>query len=293
MENGEMDKMKKIRMYTLVVALCVSSGCAVFSRGQKEDPEVLFIRERVNLTKEWLSAGNSIVSQTGNPKAKEIMSFLWNRGIIGIPKKEKDPFYYVVLKNIVPPKERIVFIVTKKEDKNIHPYFRIVWSVNFDAFYDFRNDFLLGKDLHDTSKKWVGITLMRVGHHVLSFHQSPYDWTDFRKFCEREIEARIFQHEIMEKVGGRRYKKYVEEKVWWLKKEGYKEGEDYPFWTQYDDELNQIFGSARSEWEKRVRVHGIWLHAFFKLFDEMSNAREHKIIFIQTVYDLDFVLSKE
>lgn len=257
-------------------------------RQQLEDSKVLSVRRQSALVKQWLEAGDSIFSKTKNPKAKEIMDFLWERGAIGVLTKKE--IYLVILKNEVPVGKRIVLIATKEEDRNRDPYLEAVWSLGLDAFFDFEKNIILGKNLQEISTRWLGITLMRVGYHVLLLHQSPYNWKDFGKFCEKEMEARIFQHEIMERIGGDEYKKYIEKKSQWLKKvilgRGGQVGEDYSLWSEYDSEIDILFGPAKSEFERRSRVDTLWFHVHFHLFDQefKEGSREQKIMFMKTLY---------
>lgn len=124
--------MKRMIMSLLVVIFITSHIYAAVPQGgrPKEDPEVLSVRHQAIFINQWMSAGDSIFSQTKNPKVKEIMDFLWERGVIGVLTK-KD-IYLIVLRNEVPVSKRIILIATKEEDKKRDAYLEAVWEVGLE-----------------------------------------------------------------------------------------------------------------------------------------------------------------
>jgi hypothetical protein len=134
------------------------------------------------------------------------------------------------------------------------------------------------------SRFWQGIIVLHEVKHALNHRRWGYPvwgagfafWghqlDGGRAYCQEECNVLAFEHELLESLGGKPYKHYLNKMMARMVREAkraHKEiGEYFVIPDQYDPELNCLGGPPLSDEEKSCRRIQCWLNACFWLIDD-------------------------
>lgn len=250
------------------------------------------LNERVAIWNEFYAPANQIAEHTNDPLAKEVVAFLQNNGSIAAPT----PLGPQLLEN--GRSEKWFFIVAlKEEDREI--------GKNWSGLLDQRvaGNFLpevrmLVTKPHKITPAWKGLICLHEGLHAMRYMSEPYDSTDHRIFCHKELEAHEMQNKLTLAIGEVRYAHLIDTEVTKMKSQLDADGKqvgvhflgrenNYPL-------LDGIFGVSQSPVEADFRATSVWIHCLFELVDRHfeGDKQECKAMILRTIYLEGGILKK-
>ncbi len=225
---------------------------------------------KIDVARQWLSAGNDVVKRTKNNDAAVIMRYL------------QDSFH---LNNLTFSDEGLATQVLKNARE--HPI--CIETLLLDS-----SEKKTAKRLLDNqfSEVWKGLILIYEGGLALGNVGGAYD--EIKDPAERGAVAAFCAYQLetvlLEKIGGKAYHDLIEIEVKRLN--GYCLGKEHiildPDYTLYHGRLEKIFGKSNSKLEANVRGSAFWINSVFHLIDwkfKVQDERdEQKVLFIKQLF---------
>jgi hypothetical protein len=237
-----------------------------------------------DLKKKWLGLVDSIGKLVPDiSEVSRISLFLHNNLILGLPSNGID---YLEEKLITDSSRRI--IIFTKDNRPKGAAWDTLYNNSMVALYISKMGTLILKEVHPISPFMKGITLIHEGNHAKS--NSLTD--DFSRAIEEKVTFEL-QFKIMSQIGGLAYQKVLNKEMQRIRDTlnlpGRKQQRNFPGWIEvtYNKDLDKIFGSALSNYEKDVRTSVVWLQAIFNLLSEKvieGDVEENKIAFMLEYY---------
>jgi hypothetical protein len=233
----------------------------------------------------WFAEGDRVAAKTGNRDARFIMDMLKANTVLALPE-------------VIAGRRAVRYLEDAKTDR---PWFALItlpyggmvpeaWRGPRDSYAAMYNPDMRTLVVLDVpiSPDWKGIVLLHEGDHAAAMTYAPYDWRDDAEFCRAERDTHEFENDLVLALGGPAYLKLLNQEVARLRTNSEKKaiGTSFPNRLKYYDDLDPIFGPARSDFEKALRATHVWLHACFVLLerDYKGDVQEQKAKLLYSGY---------
>ena len=261
---------------------------------EKKVPE----KSREGYRDEWFAAAQKVADQTGDPQALEIIRFLKENSVLAEPRING---YIKILEKPRGPNWCVLVPFTEKDVA-----MGGIWATRSSgsathAAASFMPDsrIIVIKSQVPCSEIWKGLLLLHEGNHAYCYIHERYDWQNDVVFSEKERDTHEFENRITAKIGGKAYDDFLEKLIVEIVEETKKaskitEGRFIVHRTREYPELDEIFGTPESELERAYRATGVWIHAYFLIFDRtFVDAGTEKALFLRLLYHNTGVLPKK
>lgn len=236
------------------------------------DPEISTdeVKRRAAIAQDWITAATHIAVNADNDHALRLVRVLKNAGLtkplgdtssqyIVAPSVAEAPAIQPVLEDDLP---------TLQRNDNISRLTAVLSTFNPDVNIVSINHTV------PISQTFRGIMFLHELSHAFDFSLESYDWEDDEIFSMYETITHMFQHDILAVIGSDIYEKFTSRYARELLLTHHfsdiaEVGKNKP--TVYAYELDEIFGSAKSTFEKEVRQKTAWIHAVFRGIDRHHN----------------------
>lgn len=285
--------MKKVWL-VLVLSMGIIWGCSD-SRKQQE------IAQRNQAVEQWFKAADAVVEKSGSSEAAQIVEFVKKSAYLVIPKDydSEDSFAIEVAQEMPRTGYRIAITALMSQDAKLGKRWKKIWDGKNHAFLfipeDSKSASLLFLKEEGMSDPWKGVVLIHEASHAILHYSgimdAAFDDEDLRN-AAYELETYTLQSGIIEAIGGIKYVSLREREMQRLEKELKTKKIMTPHYDQYTQELDEIFGKAKSRKEIELRAESLWFDAMLKLYDRMyeaEEAAERKLNFLGAIGEDRFI----
>jgi len=248
-------------------------------------PSPTALAKRKELRDWWFKAAEKAASSTGDSEANRLVAFLRLNAILAEPfgdqaktleaSKSEEWFYFVPL--------------IEGDELSGEFWAKLLASPNVGASFNPGTGLLIVRS-DPISQDWAGIILLHEVRHVRDLITEEYNWQDNMTFCRKERDVHEFENRLIAKLGGERYQKFVDAEVQNMvgasRDAKLELGESMLTGTEYPQELDKIFGVAKSDFERAVRATHVDIDVNFRLVDRYwkGNKEEQKAVMLFKLY---------
>jgi hypothetical protein len=244
--------------------------------------------ERISNKQEWQQLLSELANDSKNALVKEVVEFFIANAITVIPHHQNAR----VLESAEGKPHWFSFTAITQQDANQGSFWKHL-AEGSKAIAHFLPDqkLLLVKQDVASTKIWKQLVIAHETLHAKRMLEQPYDWTDEKTLCYKEVEAHELQIAlIIELVPG--YEALLtqegERMIADGNTKGYKPGETYQMPTlDFYKNMHLLFGPPLSHMEKQFRESSTQIHAIFYLINkhpEITNKTDAKAKFLRQVY---------
>ena len=239
--------------------------------------------KRNDMTNKYLADIEKITQEVDDDEAYEILSFITFKaakpnelGAQVLSRKETDS---------------IMLIPLLEQDKTVGEKWREVFQS--DAVANFLPDIqgIAVKEYIPYSSLGRSLAVLHEAFHARAFLQDPYEIQSDQEYCKEEVQAHMFQHKLMAKLGGEKYQKLLDKEVERITASEKLNGV-IPFPTDYA-ELSEVLGhQPASVEEKRFIANSFWTNSVFVFLERSfpKEAAELKSGFIMALFARNWTL---
>lgn len=277
----------------LVLFVGIISAC---SNSRKQE-----VAQREHAVQQWFQAADGVVRRSESQEAAHIVEFVKKSTYLVLPKKydSEDSFAIEVAQEMPQTEYRIAITSLMSADAKLGKRWEKIWEGKNHAFMFIPEGsktasimFLKEEGLSDL---WKGVVFIHEASHAVLHYSgimdAMFDDEDLRN-AAYELETYTLQGNIIEALGGIKYVSLREREVQRLKKELKTKKIMTPQYDQYVQELDEIFGKAKSQKEVELRAESLWFDAMLTMFDRMyepEEAAEKKLNFLGGIGEDRFI----
>ncbi len=240
------------------------------------------IAHRESMYREWLNAVEQNEKLMQDAEVLEVLNFL-KQGKVGRPYENS---LQILSESEQADPSTLGITVLFPEDRLRGPRWqKVIDRFSTGEFIAPINTLAL-KSVVEFSPSEKAFTLLHEARHALNFAQGKVGLYGSREdSCAEELYTWMFQNKLMELTGGPEYQKLLEGKMAQMRAYGNPKKILAPA-GGYDPRLEQIFGEAKSDDEKKLRQSAFYINAAFKLMDQdyPEEAEQQKMNVICSLY---------
>src|SRR6185503_5206214 len=182
------------------------------------------------------------------------------------------------------------FVVIMTGEQMPGPHWQnIASNKGFGANFFAESRTIVVRDHAPTSPIWKGIILLHEGNHAGTAIFAPYNQKDPMLFSMDERDSHEFENRLLSALGGKPYELLLNREVERMKllilSKGDEIGSLFVGRTDYNSDLDKIFGPAQSQFEKDYRQTHVWLHAVFTMLDRECKQGDIEMIKAKFLHD--------
>jgi hypothetical protein len=197
---------------------------------------------------DWLTAGNIVANEANDEESKKLMRRLSQKTILSLPI----------------PKENI------KDDEKISAHWEKLSKKPENIALIIKNEMpiFLVENKKNLSQTWKGIAVIHRAFYIFSKKVKP---NSLENIAKEELEAYTISIRLINKIGGSKYQKYLNEKV-----EEFKRDTTIPQPTKYSKDLDDILGKAISKDEYALRDYVFLLNVIFRYSESLPESSKEQ-----------------
>jgi hypothetical protein len=247
---------------------------------------------------DWLNAAEWVAQKTEDRHARQLVTFLNEKTIIGEPVISPDEHNDVkALWGARGP--ALLWIIPILEEDGGWESCGTTGLAS--ARFLPQNSWIVLR-LEPLSRIWKGISLLQAADRAQAYLAMRYNWQDPNVYSEKGRDTNEFQNRLMTKLGGRTYADALDRELARIRRTTKEKhltvGEVYPGRAPYDLMLDEAFSPAKSDFERDERTTHLWIQAVFRWIDEdfpgtTAEKEERKALFLRSAYARDGMLPRQ
>ncbi len=290
--------------FLALVALVVLAGCDSPAQTQARQPKLLpapvakpstapdpaiiqtQIDQRKPVKEQWIADAQQVANRVHDQQADMVIDLLRQHSFTCMPSKSG----IMVLETPPANKPFVYFVAIMPHEKMPNAVWNeVATSEDFAANFFYDTDTIVVRETQRCSPTWRGIILLHEGDHADCMLFKPYNAHDLGLLSRAERDTHEFENRLLSSLGGPAYAKVLDNEVARLRTEVIRHGgmdNIIPPRTEYNSQLDRIFGKAQSQFERDVRQSHVWIHALFTLIDRdfKGDVESQKAKVMYTIY---------